>query len=175
MTIITVQDAQLRKERGWDFPGYPEGVWTATAIISHDASGGQATFQVNLQTAGVPEGNAFSIEAFDYRTNNATSVELIIQAANFDFSAGVSQSRGYRMDDFALATGDSTLVDGQFTAPWFLGVVVDRTIASSVSIVTPNITGKVSVANISGYYWTPRSILQIDGGYRRPADGMFPN
>lgn len=174
MTIITVLDAALRKERGWDFPGYPEGVWTASAIISHDASGGQATFQVNLQSAGVPEGNAFSIETFNYRTNNAASVELVVQAANFDFSGGVSQSRGYRMDDFALATGDSVLVDGQWKPPWFLGVVVDRTIAAALSIVTPNITGKVSVADLSGYFWTPRSILQIGGGYRRPSDGMFP-
>lgn len=173
MSLITVFDAALRRERGWDFPGYPEGVWTAGNVFQSDASGGSAVAQVNVATANVPEGIAYSIEAFEFQTS-ADTTDLMLQATNFDITTGLTVSRGYQMINFLQAGQALNLINGQrFDRPWFLGQVVDRTIASAISIVHENITGKVSIFHLSGYYWTPRSILQVDGGYRRPADGLF--
>lgn len=173
MTLITVFDAATRRERGWDFPGYPEGVWTSGGLFGHDASGGQATAQVNVATAGTPEGIAYSIEAFEYETSANTNVDLLLEPVNFDITAGLSIARGYQMVDVSGAAALAVVSAGKFERPWFLGQIVDRSIASAVSIVTANVTGKTSVFHLSGYFWTPRSVLQAEGGYRRPPDGLF--
>lgn len=173
MSLITVFDAQVRRERGWDFPGYPEGVWTAGDIISHDASGGIAVAQVNVATAGVPEGIAYSIEAFEYETS-AGVTDLTLEPANFTMTNGLSIARGYQLADMNQVVDLRVVADGgKFGRPWFLGQVVDRTIASAISISVQNTTGKISIFHIAGYFWTPRSILQAPGGYRRPSDGLY--
>lgn len=173
MTIITVFDADVRKERGWDFPGYPEGVWTAGGVASHDASGGIMVIQVNVQTAGVPEGNAYSVEALEYQTNSAAIVDLQLQAANFDFSGGLTLTRGYQLDPHNQSTGDAVLRANSFGRPWFLGQIVTRANASALSLVVDNVTGDISIFHLGGYFWTPRSILQAEGGFRRPPDGLY--
>jgi len=173
MSIITVFDAQRRQERGWDNPGYPIAIWKAGSVISHDASAGSATAQVNVATAGVPEGLAYSIEAFEYETSATANVDLILEPVNFDTSA-LSIGRGYQMVDMSGSGQLLALVkDSRFNRPWFLGVVVDRSIAAAISIITKNVSGKTSVFSIAGYVWGPRAVVQSQGGYRRPPDGMF--
>jgi len=174
MSIITVFDAKIRRERGWNFPGYPEGVWTAGNVFSHDASGGSATAQVNVATAGVPEGMAYSIEAFEYETSASANKDLILEPVNFDFSTGLSLGRGFQLISMTEAGPDLAMIEtARFDRPWFLGQIVDRSIASAISIITQNVTGKTSIFHLSGYFWTPRSVLQAEGGYRRPSDGLF--
>lgn len=174
MTLITVLDAERRQERGWDDPGYPIGIWTRGTVISHDASGGSAIAQVNLTTPDVPEGLAYSLEAFKYKTSATSNVDLMIQAVNFDITEGLSIPRGYQMGSFSgTGSGDDAMPLGRLDIPWFLGVVVDRTITAALSIITANVTGKTSVFHVAGYVWGPRSVLQVAGGYRRPPDGMF--
>lgn len=173
MTLITVIDASYRKERGWDFPGYPEGVWTAGTVISHDASGGSAIAQVNLATAGVPEGQAFSIETLSYQTNDTGALDFLVRPTNFDITGGLTIARGYQLEN-QNQTEPLAVVEPEGLAPhWFLGQIVDRSIASAISIQIRNTTGKVSIFHIGGYMWTPRSILQAEGGYRRPPDGLY--
>lgn len=174
MTIITVFDAAVRPERGWEFPGYPQGVWTAGAVFSHDASGGQAVGQVNLATSGVPIGIAYSIEAFEFETSADTLVDLLLEPANWDtVASGLSLARAFQMVQMTEATALAIVAADKFDRPWFLGKVSDAAVASAISIVTANVTGKTSVFHIAGYFWTPRSVLQAPGGYRRPPDGMF--
>lgn len=173
MTIITVFDAERRQERGWDSPNYPIASWKSGSVISHDASGGAATAQINLATADVPEGLAYSMEYFFYETSANTNVDVIVRPTNFDTSA-LSLGQGFQMADVGGAlAGLAMVLSPGLQRPRFLGVVVDRTIAAAISISAKNVTGKTSVFNIGGYVWGPRAVLQGVGGYRRPPDGMF--
>lgn len=143
--------------------------------MTGDATGGTMNVQVNLRsTTGLPIGNAWSLERISALDTELTPKTLLLFAANLQVQvSGMPFQWLVNLVRAQLTT--STILDasGQGGLPIFLGLAQNALSASAITFGLLNANTETLSITAKGYIWTPRSVLQAPGGYRRPVDGMF--
>lgn len=175
MTIAAVIQAIRRQERGWDNPGYPTGIWEAAGTVAGNVSGGNRVIQINLRsTTGLPVGIAYSLEELMVRDGDGVAKVGDYQSTNFRIAGGVV-TQWRRFINLAVPASATIAIQNaeSHTRPVFLGVVSSPSVAASITVSFANVDGETLALIARGYMWDPRSVLQLEGGYKRPTDGMF--
>lgn len=172
MTIIAVEPALQRQERGWDNASLPIAIWEASGSVTGDASGGNKVLQINLQTIGTPQGLAYSLEQLMATDTEDNNQDLGLLVANFAV-IGVSWRYQIRLS-FGSAASASAITLGTSDRPaLFLGLIQQAATTASLSFLLPNVLNAVLSILCRGYIWGPRSVSTLEGGYQRPPAGMF--
>jgi len=173
MTIIAVADFTSRKERGWDHPGYPIGTWQAEGQVVGDASGGTRIVQMDLAKAFTPPGLAFSLEWLT--AADLAGIANVMRLAIIAFDADFASTRNY-VFPLTVASGVTSAFSvgtRDLPRPIFLGISASAIAAAVLSWSLANLNTEVLTVHAGGYFWNPRSVAQLPGGYLRPPDGMF--
>lgn len=172
MSIETIVEYRTRRERGYDDPSYPIGVWECSGRVTGDSSGTAMRVFMALKPAGVQPGNAFSLEQYALVNADHTLGPVSLQLSGMEIPGPGTQTIEYYIDaqNFSVTTDDAAPI----TSPkLFLGMAPYQAVAGGLQWSLANSSGQNFDVWARGYIWGPRSILQSVGGYRRPSDGMF--
>lgn len=173
MSIIVIVQAQMRQERGWDRPELPIGIWEAAGSVIGNASGGTKVVQVNLRTLNQgPVGLAYSLEQL--HATDGVEVTGVAEVLISGFGVeGQSSSFSFALNIFATDGGVASVQKFSFETPLFMGVSVSPAASNGLSVILDNEDLIQLDVLMRGYVWGPRSVLQLPGGYQRPAGSIF--
>lgn len=172
MSIENIVEYRTRRERGYDDPSFPIGVWECSGRVTGDGSSGTMSVFLVLKPAGVQPGNAFSLEQYALVNSDHTLAPVSLQLSGIEIPGPGTQTIEYYIDalEFSATSDDSAPI----TSPkLFVGIAPYQNVAGGLKWSLSNSSGQNFDVWARGYIWGPRSILQSVGGYRRPSDGMF--
>jgi len=174
MSVITVADITYLPYAGSPDPGLPSRVWAVMVTSVGDASGGTNLAQVNLKSAGVPPGNLFSLEQISVEDTDPTHTAVRISADGMQTFPPDNLSQKWVEFFTDTDEGGDTLLSVERSQPrvWLGRGGAD--VAGTLGFRTLNDTNEELRVTAMGYVWTTGAV-NIEGGPRRPASGVFPN
>ncbi len=175
MSVIETVDIGFLPYAGHEDPGLPNRIWVCSQGSLGDASGGTNLIQVNLKAAAVSPGNIFSLEQVSFRANGAGVTAVRITTDGLEVFPP-----GDDIPEWVVATvnndlGSETNIPlGDSHPRLWLGRGATALTAGTLAFRTANDDGEANFITVMGYMWTPLAI-NVPGGPRRPASGIFPN
>jgi len=174
MSVSQVVPVHFRPWRGYATSGLPTGMWIAQGTILGDAGGGQRSVIMRFKEEGDPLGGRFyNIEQIECHWTDAGVTGGSLTLTNFDI---LSSSGLVNREIILVARTDGVttagLVTGETRLPIFVGRPTLVGVSSQLEFATVNVDSDTFFATAQGYIWEPRSLL-VDGGLRRPVDGLY--
>lgn len=164
-------------------PGFPQGVWSASADDEGDLSGGLISFQhiFRNQSNNLGDTNFYNIEHMMVATQDVAQQSARMQINGMDPGTGqpatpLPVDRVYRLDlnDCDVGSGfDSALNTNVTTHPIWVGTYAGPdTDLGDVIVAAQNIDSIRVLVVLYGYFWAPDAI-NAPGGIQRPANGLW--
>jgi len=175
MTVSNSAFILYRPFQGYRDPGLPSGTWFATNAVAGDASGGFRNLTMLFRGSNQPLNNVFySVERLYVLDLANSTLPGEFFASNFDDVQGSGGVFNMIADIESGPTFGGLRPDAQqaINRGHFLGRGRAIGNASDLSFRTNNSdTDIVSVA-LGGYWWSNR-VMGVEGGPRRPVEGLY--
>ena len=177
MSVALTDIIRLRPYAGYVDPGLPMGIWAGFIALTGNGTGGTRLMQILFSVGGGRSGggNLFSLEQIfiNDTDNNAKTVD--IDCINMDRVANTEPFRNSWVYALGAGVGSRAIrrLESTIATPYFMGIPNPGT-QGSLDVKMANVDLAVARVEAQGYWWSPRS-LNVDGGPRRPAMGLYPS
>lgn len=157
-----------RKWQGWTNAAYPTGFWIAGGTATGDAGGGSLTVILEFNLVNAKRiSEHFSLERL--AINDAESVNRSVGLSLTNFDVVGTAVKAWRFEQVS-ATGGKLVIDNS-SPRIFMGSQRVANLPVEIVIVKTNAPFTWNVV-AEGYVWGARS-LSAEGGFGRPADGLY--
>ncbi len=178
MSVTGSSPVAYRRFNGWQDPALPEGTWLGSVTVSGDASGGTVTASLDFAEATEARLNSrmFSLEELGLSVN-AVGADQDTRVATDNLGRDGPAAFQHRFE-LLLANLSSTdtaqlLATQLGFLPLWLGAMRVPLVRSRIFSTGVNPTvGSDWRFEAAGYWWGSRSIL-VDGGPKRPPNGLY--
>lgn len=173
MTIISVVDIASRPFSGYDDPRYPIGYWVAGGDVTGDASGGDASVQVDFNKSdSIFNSQYYSLEQVMVNVGAQADFEIAMFIFNFDrFGAATNRYTLFARGNEAAVSGLAA-EDFNGFRKMFLGQQAGPNVAPGLTFAIDNTLNEVMSVMVEGYIWGVRSV-NVNGGPQRPPTGLY--
>jgi len=178
MSVVDTSQVAYRRAQGYAQPGLPEGYWLGSVTMEGDASGGTITGSLIFSEA-TPALNSriYSLEQFALFTlNEDADREINLFTDNLGHDGPAALTNRWTLSTLGEAAGTNSALrpESATLLPLFLGSMRIVGIVTRIGVLLSNPGAARDYRfEAQGYWWGARAVL-VDGGVKRPPNGLYP-